>query len=234
MRTTVIWPSADYARDVTRSGDRDRTDLGEPWAESVPPALRRACRDEVARADGRGKIARCTLLRTRRDSHVVCRAQRAIHPRVHQPVLYARGQSARDHVTAQRGEDQRQSLYAREDKVSRADDRSDEVLDESRCVVRRPVLDPSGISDRVEVRAATGRLAAFGRDAAGVRFAAVTGFLRDTGRATVRRGFAIFFFGSFIVSSIFTSCFVSSRQTPGVSFGSEIGPMATRRSFETG
>src|SRR5438094_520297 len=153
MRTTVIWPSADYARDVTRSGDRDRTDLGEPWAESVPPALRRACRDEVARADGRGKIARCTLLRTRRDSHVVCRAQRSIHPRVHQPVLYARGQSARDHVTAQRGEDQRQSLYAREDKVSRADDRSDEVLDESRCVVRRPVLDPSGISDRVEVRA---------------------------------------------------------------------------------
>ena len=72
----------------------------------------------------------------------------------------------------------------------------------------------------------------FGRDAV-ERFAAAAGFFRDAGRAATRRGLAAFF-GSFIVSSIFTSCLVSSRQTPGVSFGSEIGPMATRRSFETG
>jgi hypothetical protein len=63
------------------------------------------------------------------------------------------------------------------------------------------------------------------------RFFAAIGFFFAAGRA-VRRGFA--FAGSFIVSSIFTSCLVSSRQSPGVSFGSEIGPMATRRSLATG
>lgn len=93
---------------------------------------------------------------------------------------------------------------------------------------------------RVELRGAAaardfvGR--AFGRAAdgrfAGERFAAAVGFLRETGPAATRRFTG--FFISFIVSSIFTSCFVSSRQTPGVSFGSEMGPMATRRSFETG
>lgn len=87
---------------------------------------------------------------------------------------------------------------------------------------------------RVSVREDAERFeAGFERDAAGFREAAAAGFLRDTGRAVVRRCFTVFF-GSFIVSSIFTSCFVSSRQTPGVSFGSEMGPMATRRSFETG
>ena len=72
-------------------------------------------------------------------------------------------------------------------------------------------------------------LAADAAEAALRGFAAV--FFRATGRAT-RRGFA--FFGSFIVASIFTSCSLSSRHTPGVSFGSEIGPMATRLSLETG
>ena len=77
---------------------------------------------------------------------------------------------------------------------------------------------------------------AFGRVAverlAGERFAAAVGFFRETGPAAARR--LAGFFSSFIVSSIFTSCFVSSRQTPGVSFGSVMGPMATRRSLETG
>ena len=54
-------------------------------------------------------------------------------------------------------------------------------------------------------------------------------FLRDGARRAGRRGAA-----SCIVASIFTSLVVSSRHTPGVSFGSEIGPIATRRSFETG
>src|SRR5437764_13967001 len=58
-------------------------------------------------------------------------------------------------------------------------------------------------------------------------FAFAAGFF-----AAARRGFGLA--GSCIVASIFTSCLVSSRQTPGVSFGSEIGPMATRLSFDTG
>ena len=62
-------------------------------------------------------------------------------------------------------------------------------------------------------------------------FAAV--FFGEAARATgARRGFGLA--GSCIVASIFTSRGVSSRQSPGVSFGSEIGPMATRRSFDTG
>src|SRR5438093_9973350 len=56
-------------------------------------------------------------------------------------------------------------------------------------------------------------------------------FFLDCGRAA-RRGFAGR--ASFIVASIFTSWFVSSRHTPGESLGSEIGPMATRLSFVTG
>src|SRR5262249_25617215 len=67
------------------------------------------------------------------------------------------------------------------------------------------------------------------RGLAGVFFA--DGFLRDTGLAAGR-----FFgaFGSFMVASMRTSRSLSSRHTPGVSFGSEMGPMATRRSFDTG
>ncbi len=62
-------------------------------------------------------------------------------------------------------------------------------------------------------------------------FAAV--FFGDAARAVgARRAFG--FAGSCIVASIFTSRGVSSRQSPGVRRGSEIGPIATRRSFETG
>jgi len=53
-------------------------------------------------------------------------------------------------------------------------------------------------------------------------------FFRDFGRA-IRRGRA-----SCVLDNIRTSFGVSSRQKPGVSFGSEIGPIATRFSFDTG
>src|SRR5438270_14091038 len=67
------------------------------------------------------------------------------------------------------------------------------------------------------------------------RFERAAGFLCETCRFGARRARgAAFAFGSFIVASIFTSDFDSSRQTPGVSFGSESGPMATRFSFMTG
>src|SRR5258706_6780515 len=67
------------------------------------------------------------------------------------------------------------------------------------------------------------------------RFETAAGFLCDSWRFGARRGRgAAFGFASFIVASILTSVFVSSRQTPGVSFGSESGPMATRLSFMTG
>ena len=75
-------------------------------------------------------------------------------------------------------------------------------------------------------------LALAGAFAAGfLRDVAAAGFGRCAGRV-VRRCFGGR--ASCIVASIFTSCFDSSRQTPAVSFGSEIGPMATRLSFDTG
>ena len=75
------------------------------------------------------------------------------------------------------------------------------------------------------------------RDGAAPRFFDADAFAAvvfgDAARsAGTRRAFGLA--GSCIVASIFTSRGVSSRQSPGVSFGSEIGPMATRRSFDTG
>jgi hypothetical protein len=81
------------------------------------------------------------------------------------------------------------------------------------------------------------------RFAAG-RFAAAAGFflaVAAPGPAVLvffgavrvaRRSFGLA--GSCIVASICTSFGESSRQSPAVSFGSESGPIATRRSFETG
>jgi hypothetical protein len=72
----------------------------------------------------------------------------------------------------------------------------------------------------------------FATGVARLRGAAEAAAFLTVGRAGVRRGFGLA--GSCIVASIFTSRGVSSRQSPGVSSGSAIGPMATRRSFETG